>query len=118
MGDALVKVGMSYSLRSQYIVKTIVCSCTGEDVTTLKNLIDGSGGYQNLHKLVYSCVRDDDIRDEIISHFSAQAHEVRFQNEGPIGIKLLSDIDDTILCSGGQPAGCDKQYPKKASYPG
>jgi hypothetical protein len=33
--------------------------------------------------------------------------------------KILSDVDDTLLCSGGNyPAGVDKSYPHKAIYPG
>jgi len=33
--------------------------------------------------------------------------------------KILSDVDDTLISSGGHyPAGCDKRYPKKALYPG
>ena len=33
--------------------------------------------------------------------------------------KILSDVDDTLLCSGGSyPAGIDTSYPKKAVYPG
>lgn len=33
--------------------------------------------------------------------------------------KILSDVDDTLVCSGGNyPAGVDKSYPHKAIYPG
>jgi len=33
--------------------------------------------------------------------------------------KVLSDVDDTLYCSGGYyPAGIDKQYPRKTVYPG
>lgn len=33
--------------------------------------------------------------------------------------KILSDVDDTLCCSGGMyPAGIDKRYPKKTVYPG
>jgi hypothetical protein len=33
--------------------------------------------------------------------------------------KVLSDVDDTLLSSGGRfPAGCDRSYPRKALYPG
>ena len=31
----------------------------------------------------------------------------------------MSDIDDTLMCSGGHwPAGCDRRYPRKCIYPG
>ena len=33
--------------------------------------------------------------------------------------KILSDVDDTVTCSGGSwPAGVDSSFPKKALYPG
>lgn len=33
--------------------------------------------------------------------------------------KILSDVDDTLQCSGGHfPAGCDTKFPRKAIYPG
>ncbi|KAF4686153.1 hypothetical protein FOZ60_005593 [Perkinsus olseni] len=33
--------------------------------------------------------------------------------------KVLSDVDDTLVCSGGMhPAGCDTDYPRKTVYPG
>ena len=32
---------------------------------------------------------------------------------------MLSDIDDTLVCSGGHyPAGMDRRWPRKAVYPG
>jgi len=38
---------------------------------------------------------------------------------GRRGIKILSDVDDTLYCSGGMfPAGCDKRFPKHVVYPG
>ena len=34
-------------------------------------------------------------------------------------LKIVSDIDDTLMCSGGTwPAGCDKRYPRHCLYPG
>ena len=33
-------------------------------------------------------------------------------------LKILSDIDDTLFCSGGPPAGADKRLPKHTLYPG
>merc|ERR1712072_963950 len=33
--------------------------------------------------------------------------------------KILSDIDDTLCCSGGHfPAGVDRRFPKRCVYPG
>jgi hypothetical protein len=34
-------------------------------------------------------------------------------------LKIVSDIDDTLMSSGGSfPAGCDRTYPRHCIYPG
>ena len=34
-------------------------------------------------------------------------------------LKIVSDIDDTLMSSGGAfPAGCDRTYPRHCIYPG
>jgi hypothetical protein len=39
--------------------------------------------------------------------------------KGHYGIKVLSDVDDTLWSSGGRwPAGCDKRYLSHVVYPG
>lgn len=35
-----------------------------------------------------------------------------------MGVKILSDIDDTVLVGGRFPAGCDRRLPRKMLYPG
>ncbi|KAK9863341.1 hypothetical protein WJX84_006379 [Apatococcus fuscideae] len=36
-----------------------------------------------------------------------------------VALKIVSDIDDTLFCSGGHfPAGCDRRLPTKCLYPG
>ena len=60
------------------------------------------------------------IRKNILDHFKTQADiAIERNNDKPIGVKILSDVDDTLYSSGGKfPAGCDKEYPKHQLYPG
>lgn len=39
--------------------------------------------------------------------------------EASVVLQVVSDIDDTLMCSGGNwPAGRDMRYPRKCMYPG
>ena len=81
-----------------------------------------------LHKLVYQDIRESSIRTDILKHVQREAsvqsahrllrtRKSARSNRG--SRKVLSDLDDTLLCSGGHyPAGLDKRWPRKAIYPG
>lgn len=104
-------------------VSHLLLSCQGSELTQLKSILDSTGSYNNLFKLVYIDIKSQQVREEIISHLREQAVEVRAaaKNMGRrgVGIKVLSDIDDTLFCSGGSfPAGCDSRIPRGMVYPG
>jgi len=116
---ALHQKGIRFSKRSQQAVCRIVFSCKGEELTTLKNLIDGSGGYLNLYKMVYEGITSPSLQKLILKHFETQAKSIRTELGRARGIKLLSDVDDTLYASGGKfPAGCDTRFPRHVVYPG
>jgi len=116
--DALQLRGLSYGREVQLAVQRIMLSCKGTELTTLKNLIDGSGSYRNLFKLVYEDVTSK-VRQEILQHFAKEAQDVRQQFGLSVGVKVLSDLDDTLYSSGGVfPAGSDRRYPQQMVYPG
>jgi len=116
--DALQKIGFLLEDERE-AVRALIVSCSGRDLTILKTLVDGGGDYFNLYKLVYSDIRPGVLRDEIVDHMQAQSWAVRRDNGGSVGIKVLSDVDDTLYSSGGKfPAGCDKLYPPHTLYPG
>jgi len=72
-----------------------------------------------LHKLVYQDISDSTCRQDILAHFASEASQVRDDLRQALGVKLLSDIDDTLYSSGGRfPAGCDTTFPKHCIYPG
>lgn len=93
----------------------------GEKLTLLKSLLDSSGDYNNLFKLVYLDITNEDLREEILGHVHTQAKEqIRLDRAAKKKrIKIFSDVDDTLSASGGRfPAGSDKRFPHHAIYPG
>ena len=130
-----------YQFWAQF-VREVFHSTKGLDLTILKNAIDSNGSWKNLFNLVYedfNIIGGKDLRDEILQHIKREAAQVRRastasafgapEEEGksappqaPPGkprIKIISDLDDTVWCSGGKfPAGCDKLYPAHSFYPG
>eukprot|EP00931_Biecheleriopsis_adriatica_P089915 TRINITY_DN63987_c0_g1_i1.p1 TRINITY_DN63987_c0_g1~~TRINITY_DN63987_c0_g1_i1.p1 ORF type:complete len:721 (-),score=97.00 TRINITY_DN63987_c0_g1_i1:47-2128(-) len=116
--DAFAKCGHMTS-SDQRCVADLILSCSGDDLLLLKALLDGSGGYHNLEKLVFGDIRDPETRTEILQHFDKEADSLLQSRGCPVGTKVLSDMDDTLLSSAGHyPAGCDKSYPHKVIYPG
>jgi len=116
---AMQQRGLRRHKDSQKAVWRIIFSSKGRELTTLKNLIDSSGGYQNLYKLVHADTTGGRLRESILAHFAAQAKTVRNEIGGAYGVKILSDVDDTLYSSGGKfPAGCDTRFPRHMCYPG
>lgn len=62
----------------------------------------------DLEGLVFNDVDDDGVRGVILAHIAAEAASVN-----PDKAKVLSDIDDTVLC-----ALHDRRFPKGIVYPG
>ena len=45
-----------------------------------------------------SCLQDNHVREELLTHIAREAAAVR--EAGWRALKVISDIDDTFLCSG------------------
>jgi len=119
--DAFQKRGLSFKTRRQRLVRDFFLSCSGLELTAVKNLVDGGGDVHNLFKMVYTDISSRKVRADIKGHLKAEATKLRSQCPGPHkreGIKVLSDIDDTLFSSGGHIGGCDKTFPHKKVYPG
>jgi hypothetical protein len=79
---------------------------------------------------VYHDIQDEEERQIILKHIAKEAKSFlgHMRLGGRVGMKLLvarpwrkvlSDIDDTLKCSGNHyPAGVDESLPRKAIYPG
>ncbi|CAE7236786.1 Poc1a [Symbiodinium natans] len=115
--NGLQKFGISRR-RLDYVLD-LIQSCKSTELTELKSFLDSTGDYNSLYKLVYVDIRDSHVRDQVLSHIHTESCIARRQLGREVGIKVLSDIDDTLLCSGGKfPAGCDDRLPKHMVYPG
>ena len=128
--DGLQRMKLSAHPKSELYVRNIILKTYGDDLSNLKNITDSKGDVNSLHKLVYVDIRDTHIRQSILDHIR---HEARVQRAHMIlstsntskrrkqfaWRKILSDVDDTLSCSGGSyPAGIDTSYPRKVLYPG
>lgn len=91
----------------------------GLELTLLKDMLDSTGDFNNLYKLIFSDIVDHKLQKKVLKYIRAEGANVREDNRGLAAIKLLSDVDDTLYCSGGSfPAGSDTRYPRHALYPG
>lgn len=121
---------LSANARSEFYAKNILVRTTGDQLSELKCLTDSKGDFNNMHKLMYQDIRSASIRKEILQHIAKQAsiqkahcsvgtRHGRKRMQLYAWRKIISDVDDTLVCSGGSfPAGLDCAYPKKELYPG
>ena len=126
---ALQLMKLPANSRAEHWVRNIILSTHQDDLSELKTMTDSTGDVFCMNKLIYDDIRSETVRQDILSHFRKeaavqQAHmdmrtirsRLRMQRAWR---KILSDVDDTLLSSGGSyPAGVDKRYTKKVVYPG
>merc|ERR1711871_1501721 len=122
---------LNISGHSQYeeFVKNIILNTKLDDLSELKSLTDSKGDFNSMHKLVFIDIRTSCVRSAILKHIAenAKVQEAHSKISSKLGKrrkqlawrKVLSDIDDTLLCSFGPSlAGIDRSYPPKVTYPG
>lgn len=115
--------------RAEYWVRNIILNTHGDDLSQIKTLTDAKGDYFCMNKLIYDDIKSETVRQDILSHIrreaAVQQAHMQMQTKRAQKMqhlawrKILSDVDDTLFCSGGHyPAGMDKRYAKKVVYPG
>lgn len=115
--------------RAEYWVRNVILNTHQDDLSELKTLTDAKGDYFSMNKLIYNDIGSETIRQDILRHIRKEAgvqHAHMQMNTKKAKLrqhqawrKVLSDVDDTLSCSGGSyPAGIDKRYSKKVVYPG
>jgi hypothetical protein len=115
--------------RAEYWVRNIILNTHRDDLSEIKTLTDAKGDYFCMNKLIYDDIKSETIRQDILSHIRKEgALQVSHMQLGTKRAqrrqhmawrKILSDVDDTLLSSGGSyPAGIDKRFMKKVVYPG
>eukprot|EP00586_Coscinodiscus_wailesii_P001693 CAMPEP_0172486202 /NCGR_PEP_ID=MMETSP1066-20121228/14668_1 /TAXON_ID=671091 /ORGANISM="Coscinodiscus wailesii, Strain CCMP2513" /LENGTH=1174 /DNA_ID=CAMNT_0013251999 /DNA_START=498 /DNA_END=4019 /DNA_ORIENTATION=+ len=126
---ALQMMKLPANSRSEYWVRNILLRTSQDDLSELKCLTDAKGDYFCMNKLIYSDIRSESVRNDILKHFGKEAkiqaaHMSMKTKKSKLRAKkawrkILSDVDDTLYSSGGSyPAGIDKKYSKKVLYPG
>ncbi len=115
--------------RAEYWVRNIILNTHGDDLSEIKTLTDAKGDYFSMNKLIFDDIKSETIRQDILTHIRKegalqlshmQMGTKRAQRRQHMAWrKILSDVDDTLVSSGGSyPAGIDKRFPKKMVYPG
>jgi hypothetical protein len=127
--DSLQQLKLSANPQCEVFVKKIICHTKTDELSELKSMTDSKGDINSMHHLVYKDIRRQDIKEEIIGYIAAQARiqeahtrigsRISKKREKLAWRKILSDVDDTLSCSGGSwPSGMDTSYPKHTIYPG
>mmetsp|Transcript_30286 Transcript_30286/g.34770 ORF Transcript_30286/g.34770 Transcript_30286/m.34770 type:complete len:1211 (+) Transcript_30286:140-3772(+) len=126
---ALQILKMRANPTAEHWVRNILLNTTGDDLSDVKTMTDQKGDYYCMIKLIYDDIKSETVRYDILKHIRTQgAMQLSRRQVGTRGPerrnlmawrKILSDVDDTLLSSGGSyPSGIDKRYSKKVVYPG
>ena len=130
--DACEKVFVQALLFTPWAAATceLIIGSTADELTVMKAVLDSGADHHNLYKLVHSYIPQvsDQMYRRVLAHLTnPDGTNTKLQRltslENKIisgnGLKLLSDMDDTLACSGGSfPKGCDTRFPKHEVYPG
>jgi hypothetical protein len=126
---ALQTLKLPANVRAEHCVRNIIMNTKLDSLSELKTLMDAKGDYWSMNKLIYDDIKSDIVRKDILDHIQRQArvqyNHMAFNTRKAkdrkckFWRKVLSDVDDTLVCSGGSyPSGIDKRYGKKVMYPG
>jgi len=127
--DGIQRLKLSANVRGDYWAQNIIINTKQDQLSQLKTMSDNKGDYYNMHKLIYNDILSKLVRKKILGHFQTEARKQashmalrtarsKLRATRPWR-KILSDVDDTLVSSGGSfPAGCDRRYAKKVLYPG
>uniref|UniRef100_K3XAC5 Phosphatidate phosphatase APP1 catalytic domain-containing protein n=1 Tax=Globisporangium ultimum (strain ATCC 200006 / CBS 805.95 / DAOM BR144) TaxID=431595 RepID=K3XAC5_GLOUD len=86
------------------------CAKEGFECLALKNAVERQ---VSIFRVVYQRIRSASVRDTILEHFEVQAYEITRRGNFVAPLKLVCDIDDTLLS-----VLFDTRYPELTVYPG
>lgn len=122
--DAMQRVpDFIFDDRFHQAVTDVFTSAHGRDLQALMVLLDEGGDIFNSHKLVFSDLGEK-YRNRVLQHIADDIAQAGTGNRQHRERRILSDIDDTLVSSGGHfPAGASsreafRRYPKGQIYPG
>jgi len=91
--------------REELRMERLILSVAPEELTLFKFALEYDGDYKDLVEYVFHDIDDKERRARIIEHFR--------RAPAPIGVKVLTDVDDTMYAN-----LIERRYPKKTLYPG
>jgi hypothetical protein len=108
--DAFQELKLSANAEAEkFVLNIIEKTSKADELSELKSLTDAKGDFNNMHKLA----------SVQAAHNALGSSHTQRRRGRRAWRKILSDVDDTLLCSYGPTiAGIDQSYPKKVLYPG
>ena len=91
--------------RQELRMECLLRSVAPEDLTRFKCALEYGGDYKDLVEYVFHDIDDTECRARIIDYLRTAPAQ--------IGVKVLSDVDDTMYAN-----LIDERYPQKTLYPG
>ncbi len=99
------RLGAITDERKELRMERLLLSVTPKDLPLFKCALEYDGDYKDLEEYVFHDIDNKEYQAHIIEHFRKSSPQ--------IGIKVLSDVDDTMYAN-----LIDERYPKKTLYPG
>ncbi len=84
----------------QQLAVSILTSCKGRDLYTLKDGFDIGHVEMDFAKLIFNWLTDDGLRAIVLTHVKIQSKALLEQEDFKRPLRVLSDIDDTLVHSG------------------
>ncbi len=91
--------------REELRMERLILSVAPEELTLFKFALEYDGDYKDLVEYVFHDIDNKERRARIIEHFR--------KAPAPIGVKVLTDVDDTMYAN-----LIERRYPPKTLYPG
>ena len=88
-------------------LERLIFSFSVEQLPAFKFALDYDGDYKDLEEYVFHDIDNEESQRRIVAHIAET------QGSQKLGVKVLTDVDDTIYAN-----LVDDRYPKKTFYPG
>ncbi len=99
------RLGAKTDERKELRMERLLLSVAAKDLPLFKFALEYDGDYKDLEEYIFHDIDKKEYQACIIEYFRTTPQQ--------IGIKVLSDVDDTMYAN-----LIDERYPKKALYPG
>jgi hypothetical protein len=99
------RLGAITDERKELRMERLLVSVASKDLPLFKYALEYDGDYKDLEEYIFHDIDKKEYQSRIIEHFRTSQQQ--------IGIKVLSDVDDTMYAN-----LIDERYPKHTLYPG